>query len=215
MSEMEYHLREAEIARSAGDKRRILPLVPADAKRVLDIGCGAGQTLLALDLGGITAVGADLDREALALGRKLSGEFHFVQSEGERLPFREGCFDLVFSRVAVPYMDIPQALGEMARVLRTGGSLWITLHPLWMLSWAAALSSPKAFAFEMYRLANTGWFTVSGRVFRYPLRRNRLESYQTERGMRVALRAAGFERVEFQHEGHFLAKARKAETKRA
>jgi SAM-dependent methyltransferase len=207
---MEYHLREAEIARSAGDKRRILPIVPVGARRVLDIGCGAGQTLLALDLQGITAVGADLDREALGLGRKLSGKFHFVQSQGETLPFGEGCFDLVFSRVAVPYMDIPMALREMARVLRPGGSLWITLHPLWMLSWSAALASPKAFAFEMYRLVNTGWFTVSGSVFRYPLRRSRLESYQTERGMRLALREAGFEGVGFQHEGHFLATAQKA-----
>ncbi len=210
MSEMEYHLREAQIARSAGDTRRILPVVPRDARRVLDIGCGAGQTLLALDLRGVAAVGVDFDREALQLGRSLSEEFHFVQSQGEWLPFREGCFDLVFSRVAVPYMDIPRALGEMARVLRPGGSLWVTLHPLWMLSWPAAFSSPKALAFELYRLANTAWFTLCGGVFRYPLRRRRLESYQTERGMRLALGAAGFEGIAFEHGGHFLVTARKA-----
>lgn len=213
MSEMEYHLCEHRIANSTGDTRRILPVVPEGARRILDIGCGAGQTLRAMDLKGAKGFGVDLDREVLALGGKLGGEFHLAQSQGERLPFQGGSFDLVFSRVALPYMDIPMALREMARVLRPGGILWVTMHPLWMLSWGAALSSPKKLAFEVYRLVNTSWFTICGRVFRYPLRRQRLESYQTERGMRRALGVAGFEEIVFQDEGHFLVTARKAENR--
>ena len=38
-------------------------------------------------------------------------------------------FDLVISRVSLPYTDIPQSLSEIARVLREDGRVWLSLHP--------------------------------------------------------------------------------------
>jgi ubiquinone/menaquinone biosynthesis C-methylase UbiE len=51
-----------------------------------------------------------------------------TRCQGERLPFANGSFDLVISRVALPYMDIPRALREIHRVLTPGGCFWATLH---------------------------------------------------------------------------------------
>lgn len=210
MSAADYHLTELKIACTKGDVRKNLPPLPPKARRVLDIGCGAGQTLLAMELAGVQAVGVDCDFEALRLGYSMTEDICFLQSQGERLPFRAESFDLAFSRVALPYMDIPQALREMARVLRPEGSLWITMHPMSMLSWKIAVATPKTFAFEVYRLFNSVWFALFGKVFRYPLRWKRIESYQSERGMRIALHAAGFEAIAFERGANsFVVTARK------
>lgn len=208
MSNAEYHLRELKIAQGT-DEQRNLPLVPKGVERILDVGCGAGQTLIALGVTGTHAVGVDYDLEALRLGQSLTARIDLLQSSGEQLPFRDEIFDFAYSRVALPYMDIGRAVREIARVLRPGGGVWLSLHPLSMLSWKSAFRSPKTLAFEVYRLVNTAAFTLSGRLFRYPLKRSRLESYQTERGMRLVLAAAGFGEIRFAHGHHFVVTARK------
>ena len=37
-----YHLMELDIARSPDDPRRVMPVMPATCRRVLDVGCDAG-----------------------------------------------------------------------------------------------------------------------------------------------------------------------------
>jgi SAM-dependent methyltransferase len=192
----EYHLAELAVARSAKDKRRSVPDIPAGCERVLDVGCGAGQTLLACELNGAKAFGIELVLEALQLGRTLSSEINFVCGGGEMLPYRADSFDLVLSRVALPYMNIPVAIAEMARVLRSGGHIWLTLHGLSMFSWRNALRNPRTAAFEAYRMLNTASLHFIGRQFQYPLRRTMTESYQTRVGISGALRRAGFEDIQ-------------------
>jgi hypothetical protein len=60
MSDKDYHLRELEIARSPSDSRRVMPPVLPGIRRVLDIGCDAGQTLIAADMGGAYKTGITL-----------------------------------------------------------------------------------------------------------------------------------------------------------
>ncbi|MEI9811588.1 MAG: class I SAM-dependent methyltransferase [Acidobacteriota bacterium] len=143
------------------------------------------------------------------LGRKIGVQAELARASGEALPFRDASFDFVFSRVALPYMDISVAVAEMHRVLRPGGELWLTLHPMSMLSWTKALGSPKRTVFEAYRLANTASLHFLGKQFRYPLRRQRTESYQTSEGMRRLLARQGFENIHTQQDRHFLVTAQK------
>src|SRR5579862_1211793 len=107
--EFEYHLRELEIALSPDDARRALPVVPDGCARVLDVGCGAGQTLIASDLKGARAFGIDYDHSPLKGGKARNGHIEFVQASGEALPFADASLDFVISRVALPYMRIPVA----------------------------------------------------------------------------------------------------------
>ena len=44
--DLEYHLLELEIARSPDDPRCVMPELRPSYRAVLDVGCGAGQTLL-------------------------------------------------------------------------------------------------------------------------------------------------------------------------
>src|SRR5580700_9282459 len=151
-SELEYHLGELEVARSANDPRRAMPVIPEGCARVLDVGCGAGQTLLASDLRGARAFGIDYDHDPLRLGKGMAGHVEFVRASGERLPFADGCFDFVISRVALPYMRVAVAVAEIARVLKPGGGIWFTLHPVGMFSRGKGL---KPMLYELYRRANT------------------------------------------------------------
>ncbi len=113
-----YHLSELRVALDTNNPRRILPDTTS-ARRILDIGCGAGQTLIATQPSGY-CFGIDIDPEALQLGRTQTDCIDFTQGVGEALPFRTGSFDLVISRVATPYMHIATALAEMRRVLEPG-----------------------------------------------------------------------------------------------
>jgi ubiquinone/menaquinone biosynthesis C-methylase UbiE len=208
----EYHLAELKRARSGDDP--LFPKIPEGCRRVLDVGCGAGQSLIACDLKGARAFGIDFDRTALSLGKKqLNTPAEMACASGEALPFRDQSFDFLFSRVALPYMNIPIALAEFHRVLRPGGSIWLSLHPLSMLSWKSALTSVRRFPFEIYRLANTAALQFAGFQFRYPLRRTHMESYQTSVGIRRALANAGFDQIQTQEFAQgFTTQARKRPT---
>lgn len=82
---------------------------------VLDLGSGTGAT----EFGARRVVGLDPVEEML----RLSPVHHRVAGVGEHLPFRSGSFDSVFSAFVFRNLtSIEQTLGEMGRVLRTGGS---------------------------------------------------------------------------------------------
>src|SRR5690349_10284812 len=128
-----YHRLELAIASDPHDTRRVMPRVEERHRRILDVGCGAGQTLIGCQLkNGVLAVGLDTDSSALALGREFTKTVQFVMGEGEALPFGDASFDLVICRVALPYMHVEKALSEMARVLAAGGDVWLVLHPFSM-----------------------------------------------------------------------------------
>src|SRR5436190_8968886 len=103
-----YHLEELEIAKDAGATGHIMPNLPKGKSRILDVGCGAGQTLIASDLSrDARAFGIDVDHSALRLGRSLTKRVGFVCSRAECLPFPNEYFDVVISRIALPYTHIP------------------------------------------------------------------------------------------------------------
>jgi SAM-dependent methyltransferase len=155
MSDTDYHRLELEIARSPSDPRHIMPPVLPGIRRVLDIGCGAGQTLIVADMGSARKVGVDVDFAALRLGKQLSSDIDLVLAAGEALPFRGATYDLVISRVALPYMHIPTAIREAARVLVRDGRVWFVLHPVSRLSWKSTLGSPRRILVQAYVALNS------------------------------------------------------------
>ena len=209
MSGKDYHLRELDIARSPSDPRHVMPPVLPGIRRVLDIGCGAGQTLIAADLGTAYKTGIDCDFEALRLGKQLSSGIELVHAVGEALPFREGTYDLVISRVALPYMHVPTAVREAARVLVPNGRVWFSLHSVSTLSWKRDVLAPRRLVFRLYVGLNSLLFHFLGLQIRFPLDSAKIESVQTCAGMTRCLKSCGFGDIEFQTGAHFVVTARK------
>jgi ubiquinone/menaquinone biosynthesis C-methylase UbiE len=210
-----YHLHELCIARTAGDPRRILPPVMKTDRMVLDLGCGAGQILMATDFApGTTVVGLDVDESALSLGRQLDKKICFVCARAESLPFQTGYFDLVFARVALPYMHMHDSLAEIWRVLKTGGRVWLVLHPYTMIlkEALAALSrlQIKRVLVSLYVIANGIALNSVGREFHLPFRKDYYESFQTRRGIRAMLEKIGFDEIKAERDRFFVATARKS-----
>jgi ubiquinone/menaquinone biosynthesis C-methylase UbiE len=214
MGTRDYHLQELSIATDPRDPRRAMPPVGPGHRRILDVGCGAGQTLIASNLeSGVLAVGVDVDHTVLSLGKRLSDTVQFVRGSGEALPFKDECFDLVICRVALPYMHVYTALAEMCRVLRGGGDLWLVLHPFGMtakeLTTNMARFQIRGAIYRMWVLTNGLTLHAFGRQWALPFKGGRYESWQTRRGITRALKAAGFERVEISLGRHFVVTAMK------
>jgi ubiquinone/menaquinone biosynthesis C-methylase UbiE len=116
------------------------------AAPVLDAGCGAGHTALALAaLGAGRVVALDFTAAMLAqvsanaAARGLSG-VQPVQGDVEHLPFADAQFGIVTSRYSAHHYPAPRrALREIARVLRPGG--------LFLLSDIVAPEAPLADTF--------------------------------------------------------------------
>lgn len=184
----EYHLQELVIALDAHHPKHFLPPALAPARRILDIGCGAGQTLIAAYPDRVS-FGVDVDFEALDLGQSLTDRVRFAHARAEALPYAGHQFDMVIARVSLPYMNIRAALGEAHRVLKTGGDLWATLHPASMAWERARDGGFKSKLFFLYVLANSLAFRLFDRQFFFF---GRCESFQTVAGIRRALKRAGF-----------------------
>lgn len=197
MGSEEYQLAELRIAQDPSDPRHLLPPIGASDRRILDLGCGAAQAFIARDPGpDRLAVGLDLDIDALRLARSLKPALLLVRGSGEALPFRTGTFDLVVSRVALPYMDLAPTLEEVARVLSPGGKLWCSLHPIRLtlseLSGNLARREWRGAGYRLLVLVNGALLHLAGRQIPPGRLLGRRETFQTRRGIRLALARAGF-----------------------
>ena len=208
-----YHVLELQIASDPADTRRVMPAIGAHHRRILDVGCGAGQTLIASRLGrDVTAIGIDRDETALALGRRIDPRVRLVRASGESLPLPTGFFDLAISRVALPYMRNREALAEMARVLRPGGELWLALHPF-SLAWGefracVAQRQWRAALLRLYGLANGAFSHLTGREFAAPFS-GRCHSFQTRARIVRTLESLGFEDIRVDQRSFFVVSATK------
>jgi SAM-dependent methyltransferase len=112
-------------------------------KRVLDVGCGAGTDLARFAKGGAIVTGVDLSSSAIALAKQnfahqgLQGDLR--EADGERMPFPDDSFDLVFAHGVVQYTASDRALvEECRRVLEPGGTAVFQVYN--RISWLNGLS---------------------------------------------------------------------------
>lgn len=105
-------------------------LHPKPGQRLLDVGCGTGALLEALDTAfpDVEAVGIDPSGEMLGIARRrLADRIRLEAAWAEALPFHADSFDVVVSCNAFHYWRHPAtALDEIARVLKPEGRLVIT-----------------------------------------------------------------------------------------
>lgn len=110
-------------------------LKPQPGTRILDVGCGAGkQCFIFWDhlQGKVEITGGDVSEELLAIARQANARtgnaIQFTQVDfNRRFPFDDASFDLVSCCFAIYYAEsVPFTIGEMRRVLPSGGRLFTT-----------------------------------------------------------------------------------------
>jgi ubiquinone/menaquinone biosynthesis C-methylase UbiE len=163
--------------------------------RVLDLGCGNGLTPSKLSLPAEWCfIGADINRKAVAEAAHQFPARSFVVAAAEKLPFADGTFDRVIVNVALPYMNIPPALAEIRRVLIAEGKLWASLHDFRFMLSEFRRTFPKLvptlFRFRVF--FNGIVFHLTGRSLG--------ESFQTKRGIALALSRESFSSPRLSHD---------------
>ena len=91
---------------------------------------GADAILDALAAGAPLATGMDISREIAGLAKKRFPALSFAAADTRFLPYRASAFDVVVSNSTLDHLvlrDVPIALRELARVLKPGGILILTL----------------------------------------------------------------------------------------
>jgi demethylmenaquinone methyltransferase/2-methoxy-6-polyprenyl-1,4-benzoquinol methylase len=106
--------------------------VPADARRVLDVASGTAAVAIELTRAdpARSVVGVDQSTEMLAAGSErverggLGDRIELREAQAEALPFADGEFDALTFTYLLRYVDdVPATLGELARVVRPGGTV--------------------------------------------------------------------------------------------
>lgn len=98
--------------------------VPLEGRAILDVGCGIGTYVRKFRQFGDDVHGVDVDPERVA---RASETLPNIQvAPGERLPYPDGRFDVVFLHEVIEHVDDDRAtIGESLRVLEPGGRVVI------------------------------------------------------------------------------------------
>jgi len=130
---------------------------------VLDIGCGKGRQLQQLVHKGCRAVGiepsSDLVSQCTALGLNV------MEGRAENLPFADSSFDGIICKVVMPFTVEPEALREMSRVLKSGGTAQMCYQGAGYYLRYLLLGPGLKFRLYAFRtVLNTWLFAFSGKV---------------------------------------------------
>lgn len=96
-------------------------------RRVLDLGCGYGETACWLAMRGARVDAVDISPGMLEVTRRLAGRLGLSdrvalhRSPGESLPFPDATFDVAFGHDVLHHLDLERGRDEIRRVLKPGG----------------------------------------------------------------------------------------------
>jgi len=127
-------VREAFEARTALENRFVRSRIgDLHGKRVLDIGCGAGEAAVYFTLSGAQVTALDISgaflRVVKDVCRRFSVDVASVIAPAEALPFPDESFDIVYGNSVLHHLDLDAAMSEVYRVLRPGGRAYF-IEPL-------------------------------------------------------------------------------------
>ncbi|OGH17074.1 MAG: hypothetical protein A3C30_02410 [Candidatus Levybacteria bacterium RIFCSPHIGHO2_02_FULL_40_18] len=114
--------------------RTIKPLKP---KKILDVGCGEGFTLIKLkhEKVGEKFEGVDNSDEALTLGKKLYPKLNINKGNIYKLPYKDNSFDLAICTEVLEHIKDPEkALSELKRVSSKYIVLSVPNEPFFILA---------------------------------------------------------------------------------
>lgn len=140
-----------------------------DGWTMLDIGCGGGATLQRLLKRSQDAqvYGIDISEESVAKAKKVNAnvlgkQVFITQGSAEKLPYKDGMFDLVTAVETVYFWpNLPDCLQEVRRVLKSGGKFAILVEVVDSDSkWTSVVEGMTAFSPEdLKKLLDEAGFT--------------------------------------------------------
>ncbi|WP_406872308.1 class I SAM-dependent methyltransferase [Aminobacter sp. P9b] len=112
-------------------RKGLVDFIGKGSGRALEVGCGEGRVSRELKALGYHVTATDAVAAMVEAAREAkSADDYRVAGVGD-LPFEDGSFDLVMAyNVLMDVQDVPAAAREIRRVLKPGGTLFVSLvHP--------------------------------------------------------------------------------------
>jgi SAM-dependent methyltransferase len=147
---------------------------------VLDYGCGAGQIIELLRAAGVDAWGCDVFYEGGDYSTQIPAELQpFIRRITDvAIPYEDGRFDIVLSNQVFEHVpDMEQALREIARVLKPGGTALNVFpdHGVWreghcgipFLHWFPKGTQPRVYYAACLRSLGLGNYTAGKSIMRW------------------------------------------------
>jgi SAM-dependent methyltransferase len=99
-------------------------------QRLLDVGCGSGQTAIPAARRGLYVTGIDIAENLIEHARKRARAeglvARFDQGDAEELPYADASFDVAMTLIGAMFAPRPErVVAEFARVVRSGGKLYM------------------------------------------------------------------------------------------
>jgi 2-polyprenyl-3-methyl-5-hydroxy-6-metoxy-1,4-benzoquinol methylase len=181
------------IVSSQSDKTRFLASCKLDSGRILDVGCGSGFFLRALDPARWERFGVELGKGAVDASRQALGRDRVFEGTLSDAAYADSEFDVVTLWSALEHTNQPKStLAEARRVLKPGGSLIVQV--------------PNAASYQL-RLFSGRWFALDVPRHRYHFTPATLERLLSELGLSI-YRSTFFSKA---HNAHALRQSLKAE----
>ena len=178
--------------------RRVMPLIPSTGARILDLCCGTGDLMLALERQrGEPVLGADFCHPMLTEARRKVSAQHLrsnvFEADGLVLPIAGGSLDLVTIAFGFRnFTNYRRGLDELLRVLKPGGVAAIL-----------EFSQPRNRIFA----AGYNWFStallpriggiISGSPKAYSYLPESIRKFPNAEALASQMKGAGFKRVEY------------------
>jgi len=170
-------------------------LMLSAGSRILEVGCGAGFTTVALTERGFVVEAQDAANAMVELTRQHAEEAGVADrvkasvGKVDQLAFPDGTFPLVLAIGVIPWVDAANlAVHELARVVKPGGYLLFTVDNRWRLHYL--LNPSRTPLLEPVRWAIRNLSAAAGLGARGPL--NRQHSIRQTDSF---VRAAGLEKI--------------------
>jgi len=101
-----------------------------NVRSVLDVGMGTGRLANRMNLifPDARIVGMDIAEGMTVTAAEKYPYLNFVQGDARALPFKEGCFDVIFSNLVYQWVNrLPESFRGLSRILRPGGQVCLTM----------------------------------------------------------------------------------------
>jgi len=122
--------------------REMMSYMPAEARRVLDLGCGTGFFLAELEHQRPGAVGLDISHEMLQVSEQYVPGARVITADAETLPFADRSFDTIFCKGCLHHTRDHIAFLENCRRALAPDGIFVLSEPCndnFMIRWARYL----------------------------------------------------------------------------
>lgn len=120
--------------------------LPDKKIRILDYGCGTGDFIGNLNNNKWDVHGIEVDQDRLSEAKKYSKVKLHEMKVGQKLPFKANYFDAVTLFHVLEHVDSEkEALNEIKRVLKKGGTLYLASPYKGLFTWADTANLRYAF----------------------------------------------------------------------